>query len=203
MTGARRLILASTSRYRAMLLARLDVPFDAAAPVFDESAYEYRFESSTDETFALELARGKALSLAPAFEGAFILAADQIAVLPGPPRRLLHKPGTQPDAIEQLMSLAGKTHALTTGVVLLDAATGERHETVDRHRLTMRAFDRAEAEAYVQRHRPLDCVGAYRIEDAGVRLFERFDAQGADFTGIIGLPMLSVCRLLRSVRLIP
>ena len=91
-------------------------------------------------------------------------------------------------------------HRLTTGVVLLHPARGECHEAVDEQRLTLRAFDRAEASAYVSRHRPLECAGSYRIEDAGIKLFERIE--GHDHTGIIGLPLLAVCRLLRRVGLL-
>ena len=198
----RPLLLASTSRYRRELLSRLDVEFSTAAPTFDEDAHRDRFDTSTDEAFALEMARGKADSLVAAHPDHVILAADQIAVIRpgrrvggGPPRELLFKPGTEDAAVEQLMRLCGRTHHLTTGVVLLDARTGEHRTAVDRQVLTMRAFPRAEAEAYVRKYRPLDCVGAFRIEDAGIRLFERID--GHDFTGIIGLPLLAVARLLR------
>ena len=55
--------------------------------------------------------------------------------------------------------------------------------------------------AYVARHLPLDCAGSFRIEDAGIALFERIE--GADFTSIIGLPLLAVCRLLPSGGLLP
>lgn len=191
----RPLLLASTSRYRRELLERLDVKFETAAPTFDEDAHRGRFDALTDEGFALEMAQGKAESLVDAHPEHVILAADQIAVIPGPPRELLFKPGTEDKAVDQLMRLCGRTHHLTTGVVLLDAETGERRTTVDRQALTMRAFPRSEAEAYVRKYRPLDCVGSFRIEDAGIRLFERIDGQ--DFTGIIGLPLLAVARLLR------
>jgi len=189
------LLLASTSRYRRELLARLDVEFESAAPSFDEDAHRDRFEALTDEAFALEMAQGKAESLRQSFPEHVIVAADQIAVIPGPPRELLFKPGTEDNAVEQLMRLCGRTHHLTTGVVLLDARTGEHRTAVDRQALTMRNFPREEAETYVRKYRPLDCVGAFRIEDAGIRLFERIDGQ--DFTGIIGLPLLAVGRLLR------
>lgn len=64
----------------------------------------------------------------------------------------------------------------------------------------MRAFDRAEARAYIERWQPLDCVGSYRIEDPGIKLFERIESE--DFTGIIGLPLLAVARLLRGAGLL-
>lgn len=189
------LVLASTSRWRAELLARLELPFEQAAPRFDERGEDGRFAELGPRAFALHLARGKARSLD---EGeAWILAADQIAVLDeadGP--ALLHKPGTEARAVEQLMRLRGRTHRLITAVVLARARV-EHHE-IDEQRLTMRRFERAEAEAYVARHRPVDSVGAYHVEDAGIRLFATIEG---DYTGIIGLPLLAVCRLLRAARL--
>ena len=196
-----KLLLASTSRYRRALLERLGIPFDVAAPEFDELAQEAAFPSSTDDAFALRLAEGKARSLAPAFPDHLILAADQIATVAIPERRLLHKPGTVDRAVAQLMMLAGRTHVLTTGVVLLHSASGRLETAVDHQRLTMRGYAEAEARAYVEAARPLDCVGAYRVEDAGITLFEDIDAD--DVTGVIGLPLLHVCRLLRRFGVLP
>jgi septum formation protein len=191
------LVLASTSAARRALLERLEVPFVVDAPAFDEAAFADRFEGTSDAEFALLLARGKAQSLAARHPDCWILAADQVAVLPGPPRRRLDKPGREDVAVEHLVALSGRTHRLTTGVVLLHPARGEQHEAVDEQRLTLRAYDRAEAEAYVRRHRPLECAGSYRIEDAGIKLFERIEGQ--DYTGIMGLPLIAVAGLLRGV----
>jgi septum formation protein len=189
-------ILASTSRWRSELLSRLEVPFTCVAPSFDERAEDHRFAELGPHGFALELARGKARSVGRPDE--WVLAADQLAVLDQPDGpMLLHKPGTEQRAIEQLMLLAGRTHRLINGLVL--ARGPIEHVEVDEQRLTMRAFPRSEAEAYVTRHRPLDSVGAYHIEDAGIRLFERIDG---DHTGIMGLPLLAVCRLLRAAGLL-
>lgn len=195
----RPLVLASTSRYRHKLLTQLDLPFVAAAPEFDERPEDHRFAALGAEGFALYLAHAKASSLRTSHPDGWILAADQIVVLP--PGELLHKPETAERAVEQLMRMSGQQILLITGVVLLDAVTGVAREAVDRHTLTLRAFGRAEAEAYVARHLPLDCAGSFRIEDAGIALFERIE--GADFTSIIGLPLLAVCRLLRGVGLLP
>lgn len=196
--GAPSLILASTSRWRAELLARLELPFRCVAPRFDERAEDHRFADLGPRAFALHLARGKAASIDAA--GAWVLAADQLAIVDedgGPV--LLHKPGTEARAVEALMRLRGRTHQLVTAVVL---ARGElEHHEFDEQRLTMRAFSRAEAEAYVARHRPVDSAGAYHVEDAGIRLFERIE--GDDITGIMGLPLLVVCRLLRRAGLLP
>jgi septum formation protein len=193
---AAELILASTSRWRIELLARLDVPFTCVAPDFDERAQDHRFPELGPHAFALELARGKARSLAR--PDAWVLGADQLAILDEPDGPIiLHKPGTEDRAIEQLMQLRGRTHRLITGVVLVRGAT--EYQETDEQQLTMRAFERAEAADYVARHRPIHSAGSYHIEDAGIRLFERIDG---DHTGVMGLPLLAVCRLLRAASLL-
>jgi len=201
--------LASTSRYRRELLSRLGLPFAQAAPEFDESAEDPRFATMSPESFALHLARGKAASLAAAYSESWILAADQIGVLGGDdvegdedgPAQLLHKPGEEEAAVAQLMRLAGRSHRLISGVVLTCPSTGELYELSDHQRLRMRAFSENEARAYVREHRPLDCVGSYRIEDAGIKLFAAIES--VDYTGIIGLPLIAVSSLLRKVGLLP
>ena len=213
-----RLVLASTSRYRIELLQRLGIPFEARAPDVDERAFDDAFATSTPEELAQRLALAKAQAVADALvaEGVapaqpvWVLGADQLAILPADgdrPPRLLHKPGTVARAIDQLMQLAGREHHLVTGVALVAPHATTRHSAVDRVTLRMRAFDRIEATAYIERYAPIDCVGSYRIEDAGIRLVDeiRFDtlARSADPTSIMGLPLLVVCRLLRQAGLLP
>lgn len=205
MPAALPLVLASTSRFRQELLARLELPFVGVAHRFDERSEEARFAELGPREFALHLARNKARSLVADHPEQFILAADQLAVLDEPKGPvLLHKPGTKARAVEQLMRLRGRSHRLVSGVVLLgpasDAGAGLERHVIDEQHLTMRAFERAEAEAYVERYEPLDSCGSYHIEDAGIRLFERISSE--DYTGIIGLPLIAVCGLLRGAGLL-
>ena len=62
-------------------------------------------------------------------------------------------------------------------------------------------LERAHALAIGLRRRGTIVTGSFRIEDAGIKLFTRID--GADFTGIIGLPLIAVAGLLRDVGLLP
>src|SRR6185295_13437444 len=75
MAQARRLILASTSRYRRELLERLGLAFEAASPHFDESPVPGETTAAT----ALRLSVGKAESLVRTFPDALIIGADQVA----------------------------------------------------------------------------------------------------------------------------
>ena len=194
------LVLASTSPYRGELLRRLEVPFEAAPPDFDERTMDTKLAALGVRKFACLLAAHKARSLAAQYPGRWILGADQLAVVSEDPPEVLHKPGTEERAMETLMRLCGRTHLLVTGVVLIEADSDRAYEAVDVHRLTMRSFSRDEAAAYVRHYQPLNCAGSYRIEDAGIKLFESIE--GDDFTGIIGLPLLATAGLLRRAELL-
>lgn len=197
--NAPRLVLASTSPFRAELLRRLGIDFEQAAPAFDERAEDGRFDALGPVAFAEHLARGKAESLVEAHPNAWILAADQLAVIEERGRlHQLHKPGSDARAVEQLMRLCGRAHELITAVVLR-SPTGETWVGRDHHRMCMREFSRAEAEAYVALRHPVHSVGAYHIEDEGIDLFEAIE--GRDYTGIIGLPLLTVGSMLRAAGL--
>ena len=78
-SGARPLILGSTSRYRLELLQRLQIPFDVAAPKVDESP----LTGESPEAMAGRLALTKAQAVARMFPHAVVIGADQVADLNG------------------------------------------------------------------------------------------------------------------------
>lgn len=188
----RRLVLASTSRYRRELLDRLALPYEAAAPLFDEEAARASEPSLSPAEMAIAFSIGKARSLASAYPDALIIGSDQVPALGN---TVLHKPGTMDNARAQLRSLAGKTHQLLTGVALLDAASGRLDTQIDVHTMTMWPLTDEEIEVYLERDRPLDCAGSYRVEASGPALFSAMT--GDDWTGIVGLPLTKVIALLR------
>lgn len=184
---ARPLVLASSSRYRKELLARLGLPFAAEKPDCDEDAYKSR--GLSPEQLAETLALAKARSLAGRFPGATILGSDQVAAIDG---KILDKPGTAEKAVEQLMLLSGREHRLITAVALL---VGERLlQHTDVTRLSMRRLTPAQIERYVALDEPLDCAGSYRLESRGIALFSRIDS--ADHTAIVGLPLIALTGML-------
>lgn len=181
------LILASTSKYRRAQLARLGVPFTCEAPPYAEVPVP-----GLDPAALVAVhAREKALSVQRLYPEAWVLGADQGAVLAD---RLLGKPGSVDAAVSQLLDLAGQIHRLVTSVVLVlpDGRVLARETVVA---MAMRPLTPAEARAYVEQDQPLDCAGSYRIEAAGPWLFDA--ARGDDPTAIEGLPLIAVAQLLR------
>ncbi|MDX1549931.1 MAG: Maf family protein, partial [Lysobacter spongiicola] len=74
-----RLILASTSRYRRELLARLGLPFDVDRPAVDETARPG--EAPAD--LAARLAAEKAADVASRNPDSWVLGSDQVAEVDG------------------------------------------------------------------------------------------------------------------------
>ncbi len=188
-----RLVLASTSRYRAEVLRRLGVPFEAIAPDLEEVIPP----GAVPHSAASMLARQKALAVStrPTERDALVIGSDQICVAPD--GEILHKPGSVERAVAQLQRLQGKTHMLVTAVAV--ARGDEVHGAFDVHRLTMHPWSDDALRAYVARDQPLDCAGSYRLEAAGIALFSRIEAdpETADETAIIGLPLMKTLRLMR------
>ena len=182
------LLLASESPYRRELLERLAVPYRARAHRCDETRV------GTAEPPAARvalLARHKAESLADLEASCHILGSDQLVEVDG---EVLGKPGSRAAAAGQLRLLQGRTHRIHTAAALRspDGAFDEHLET---HELTLRPLDDAAIDRYIAREAPLDCCGSYRIEGLGIALMDRIE--GADFTAIVGLPLMAVAAMLR------
>lgn len=184
------LILASTSRYRRQLLDRLGVIYTAIPPQCDEE--ELKDPSMSPQALAEHLAEAKAASLVAAHPTAVIIGSDQVCAVD---QEILHKPGTAERAVIQLARLAGRDHRLITALVVAQGTRRWRHTDITT--LSMRSLTRTECERYVAADQPLDCSGAYKLEQRGIALFERIDSH--DQTAIVGLPLIALCSILREI----
>lgn len=184
-----RLVLASTSRYRRELLARLGIPFDTAAPGVDESP----LTGETPQLLALRLACAKAQAVRAAFPDALILGSDQVAVVG---TTLLNKPGTHARAVEQLMLMSGKLVTFYTALCLLNARTLRCQSAIVPITVHMREFGIDQIERYLRAEQPYDCAGSARIEGLGIALVARLE--GDDPNALIGLPLIRLCDMLKN-----
>ena len=184
-----RLVLASTSRYRQELLARLGIAFETVAPGVDESP----LAGETPQLLALRLACAKAQAVQAAFPDALIIGCDQVAVVGA---TLLDKPGTHARAVEQLMRMSGKPVAFFTALCLLNARTLRRQSAIVAVTVHMRELGMDQIERYLRAERPYDCAGSARIEGLGIALVARLESD--DPTALIGLPLIRLCDMLKS-----
>ncbi|HEX7338599.1 MAG TPA: nucleoside triphosphate pyrophosphatase [Rhodanobacteraceae bacterium] len=182
-----RILLASTSRYRAQLLHRLLPDFGQAAPDADETP----LPGEAPDTRAMRLAQLKARSLIAAHAGNLIIGSDQVASLDG---KLLRKPGDAATARAQLARSSSRQVLFHTALAVVDT-DGAMHTHLDTTRVQFRALDEATIARYIEAEQPLDCAGSFKCEGLGIALFEHID--NTDPTALIGLPLIATARLLR------
>jgi septum formation protein len=183
-----RLILASTSPYRAELLGRLGITFSTAAPRCDEEAAKEAAKAKglAPAVLAQQLAHDKARSIAEEQRDAFIIGADQLVELDG---QVLGKPYTAERALDQLLAMRGRSHRLLTAICML-GPDGAVRQHLDVHTLSLRQLPESSLRRYISLDQPLDCAGSYKIEARGIALFSSIE--GEDFTAITGLPLIKL-----------
>ena len=184
-----RLILASGSTARAEMLRRAGVAFAISPARIDEEAFTAGLKASGADfrDIADALAESKARKVAAKHPDALVLGTDQVLEFEG---RIVSKPKTREDAVQQLMSMRGADHKLHSAAVIFEG-TRPAWRHVGQARLKMGMPSDAWIAGYVDRNwdHIRHSAGAYRIEDEGIRLFSRIDG---DHFVILGLPLLEV-----------
>ncbi len=182
-------VLASRSAGRARILRNAGVPFTVHPADIDERTLEI---GVAHDELALKLAQDKARHVSREHPSAIVLGADQTLTIAG---ALLHKPGAMGQARDQLLSMRGRSHTLTSAL-----AVARDGEILFRHRETatiiMRRFSERTLDAYLAAmgDRALASVGCYEIEGLGTHLIARIDGDWFTIVGLPILPFLAYCR---------
>ncbi|PXX40104.1 MULTISPECIES: Maf family protein [Aquitalea] len=184
------IILASTSRYRQEIIARLGLPFSAVPPVCDETPLPG--ESALDT--AVRLARSKAQSLAADYPNALIIGSDQVALLDG---QQIGKPGSFEKGVAMLQWMSGRTVVFHSALALYNTASGRLQETVGITRVTLRQLTEQQIRHYLTREPDaLHCAGSAKSEGLGGALLEKVESD--DPNALIGVPLFQLISMLNA-----
>ena len=194
MSHSRPLILASSSKFRRMLMENAGLSFESRAADIDERQIEAGLVGASPDIVALTLAKAKALDVSRHYPSAIVIGSDQTMSLD---HRVYHKPKSREEARESLLSLSDRTHRLNSAVALVrDGETLWEH--VAHADLTVRPLSEIFVDRYLDRvgETVVGSVGAYQLEGEGIQLFSRIDG---DYFTILGLPMLPLLDTLRAI----
>lgn len=183
------IILASGSAIRARMLENANVPFRVQVPRVDEDAVKGSLlaESAAPRDIADTLAEMKARKVSAGHPRAMVIGCDQVLDFRG---RLISKPESPEDALALLQQMRGDRHTLLSAAVICqDGQPIWRH--VGKVRLQMRALSDAYLQGYVQRNWDSirHAVGAYKLEEEGVRLFTAIDG---NYFNVLGMPLMEL-----------
>jgi septum formation protein len=182
------LILASTSAYRRLLLERFGLPFETVRP----EVAEPHIAGENPSERALRLAVAKAEAVAARHPGAVVIGSDQVAAAG---QKVLDKPGDAATCRSQLASLSGTDARFYTGCAVIGPSGSVRLVHLDTTTVFFRSLTAKEIERYVEREKPFDCAGGFKVEALGITLFESVESK--DPTALIGLPLIWLAGALR------
>tara|TARA_B100000686_G_C16803340_1_gene987866 strand:+ start:5313 stop:5927 length:615 start_codon:yes stop_codon:yes gene_type:complete len=189
-----KIILASASKARSLILRGAGVNFNIYPADVDESALknEAKDKQYFVDDLVLNLATVKAKKISRKKPDAIVIGSDQLLECGG---KWYDKTNNRENAKKQLEELSGKIHTLVTAVaVVRDEKRIWSH--IEKPELCMRHIGDDFINYYldIAKDEVYDCVGAYRLEGLGSQLFDRITG---DYFTILGLPLLPLLNFLR------
>jgi septum formation protein len=188
MNGMKKIILASRSPRRKMLLEWAEIPFEVKVQETDEA-----FPPGLKvEEIPIAIARNKAHAIQKNIDEV-VLAADTVVVLGD---EIIGKPAHIEDARKILKKLSGQVHRVITGVVILN---GEKEISFsDITEVSFHELNDDQINFYIEKYKPFDKAGAYAIQEwIGVIGIQKING---DFYNVMGLPVSRVVKTLQELR---
>jgi septum formation protein len=185
-----RIVLASSSPRRKMLLEQLDIPFEIRVSNIHEDLQQTLPPEQLAETLALQ----KALDVAVSLTDCIVIGADTVVV---DDDGILGKPQNNQDACRMLARLSGQIHRVITGLALISthspAKTLVNHETT---RVKVTTLSEQDISWYLHTGEPHDKAGAYAIQGKGSVFIEWIHGC---YNNVVGLPLFLLVSMLREI----
>lgn len=188
----KKIILASGSPRRKMLLEWAEIPFEVYVSDADESFQEGGEPSEIASQIALVKNRVSFDVFEKTDIDFIIISADTIVVFK---EKVIGKPKNREEAIEILTLLSGQTHHVITAVCISDRSNQVLFSETTR--VSFHDLSLSQIKHYVDIYQPYDKAGAYAIQEwigvVGIKNIE------GDFYNVMGLPVSKVVHKLEQI----
>ena len=184
------IILASSSIYRKELFERLSLDFQIIKPDMEE----IRMDSESAYDTADRLSEEKTKKVSSQFKEAIVIGCDQTAEYNN---IQIQKPLNHKMALLQLKELSGKRVNFHSGVCVHYNKQNILQKKVISFDVKYKNLKLAEIESYLEKEKPYNCVGSIKSEGLGISLLDEINS--SDPTAIIGLPLITLVKMLRKV----
>ena len=175
----KRLILASNSPRRIVLLKSLGYHFDIVPPGIVEGIHDNVLPTELVQ----KLAFLKASDVARRVCDAIIVSADTIIVHE---ESILGKPKDVSDAKRILSILSNSEHDVISGVCVMASPSRKKMLRIERTHIKMKYIKDEEIDRYILTGEPMDKAGAYAIQGEGRKFIEKIDGS---YSNAVGLPL--------------
>ena len=175
----KRLILASNSPRRIVLLKSLGYHFDIVPPCIVECIHDNVLPTELVQNLAFL----KASDVAGRVCNAVIVSADTIIVHE---KCILGKPKDASDAKRILSILSNSEHDVISGVCVMELPSRKKMLRIEQTHIKMRTIKDEEIDRYILTGEPMDKAGAYAIQGEGRKFIEKIDGS---FSNVVGLPL--------------
>jgi len=183
-----KIILASASPRRSLLLKQWGIPFRVMPSDIDEE--DLKLPGKPWEK-AEKLALAKAENVAVKVKNGLVLGADTIVVLDNV---IFGKPKDCHEAYNMLKSLSGKYHEVITGVAIVNAGNGHYKTAHEKTKVFFISADDTDIYAYINTGESEGKAGAYAIQGKGALFVEKIEGC---YTNVVGLPLVLINNLLK------
>ena len=175
----KRLILASNSPRRIVLLKSLGYHFDIVPHDIEECIHDNVLPTELVQNLAFL----KASDVARRVCDAIIVSADTIVVHK---KSILGKPKDVGDAKRILSILRNSEHDVISGVCVMEMPSRKKMLRIGRTHIKMKNVKDEEIDRYILTGEPMDKAGAYAIQGEGRKFVEKIDGS---YSNAVGLPL--------------
>lgn len=181
-TDNQKLILASQSPRRKLLLEQIGINIKVCPSTIDES----KVSTQAPQPHVEELATLKATDVANQYPKSWIIGADTIVVIND---QILGKPCSKDDAISMLKLLSNNKHYVYTAFCICHKTMGVSITKSVKTAVTFKTLSKSEMHWYAETKEPFDKAGAYGIQGIGAFLVRKINGS---YSNVVGLPVCEV-----------